>query len=149
MICKRWIISMGWVLAGSSAMLTPSFGQTALPPTPRSAIANPSQFIRLAVDPYTCQQSVTRCGRTVIATLGSQGPDQVVKAQSREEVFTFGNGVVIYLLTVGGLEDDAIVAQRYRVAFQQEEDELRLVQVGQQQKCARTRSARWTKNICP
>ena len=67
----------------------------------------------------------------------------------QDEVFHFRNGVVVYLLTIHGVQDDAIRAERYRVSFRQGEDGLRLVQVGRQQQCARGHVRGWTMRSCP
>ena len=152
MNCNRTMAFSTAALVGSLALggllSNPCFGQSRLPPASRSEISNPREFAQIPAEPYTCDESITRCGREVLANLGTDGPGTAPKHKTREEVFTFANGVVIFLLTIGGLEDDAVEAERYRVAFRQDEDGIQLVQVGRQQKCARG-SQYWTRQLCP
>ena len=146
---SRWSVSglLTCTLAFLGGWSTPSFSQSAVPPTSRAEVANPTRFASLNVPgPMTCTQSVSRCAWRVLRAMDIPRPSGT--SSSREEVFTFGNGVVIFLYTQADLEDDALAAERYRVAFRQSGQTLRLVQVGRQQRCARSRTG-WTKRLCP
>ena len=141
------LVLLSGLLMPTSLWSAPGFGASAIPPATRSEVANPTRFARLTVPgPFTCSESVSRCGWRVLRALEVSRPSR--RANSREEIFTFGNGVVIFLYTQANLEDDAIAAERYRVAFQQVGSTLRLVQAGRQQQCLRDRAG-WTKRLCP
>lgn len=80
-------------------------------------------------------------GRT---TLGEgEDPTEV------ETVATYDDYLVV-MLTNFGLADDSIGGFRYRLEFEYfDNDQVKLIWVGQQQYCRRSRPPEWTTDLCP
>ncbi len=128
-----------------------AFAQTAMKSTPRSAVANPSAYMPIPVSkPYLCRDDVSACGREILYALPEKyAPAGELDRMSQDEVFHFKNGVAVYLLTISGIEDDSIRAERYRVSFRPGETGMHLVQIGRQNQCARGANRGWSKRLCP
>lgn len=147
---KNWAMAMVAILGVVS---TSALAQSSERRTPRSAVAIPTIYQTIPVKDTTaqvCTEEVITCGRDILYALPAPyKPSDELDTVSQDEVFHFRNGVVVYLLTIHGVQDDAIRAERYRVSFRQGEDGLYLVQVGRQQQCARGHVRGWTMRSCP
>ena len=147
---KNWAMAMVAILGVVS---TSALAQSSERRTPRSAVAIPTIYQTIPVKDtkaQVCTEEVITCGRDILYALPAPyKPSDELDTVSQDEVFHFRNGVVVYLLTIHGVQDDAIRAERYRVSFRQGEDGLRLVQVGRQQQCARGHVRGWTMRSCP
>ena len=147
---KRWATALVAVLGlvSMSASAQPSER-----PTSRSAVAIPTIYQTIPVKDtkaQVCTEEVITCGRDILYALPAPyKPSDELDTVSQDEVFHFSNGVVVYLLTIHGVQDDAIRAERYRVSFRQDDEGLHLVQVGRQQQCARGHVWGWTMRPCP
>lgn len=122
-------------------------GQTA-----RSEIANPAVFapIKTTVKIADCRGfSLQKCGRDAMVALdliGFGGEDNFV---DREEVFTFQNGVGIYLFSILGMRSDFTNEWRTRVAFTRTRTGYRFVQAGMQYRCMENGvRSKWAKTEC-
>ncbi len=144
---KCWIFS---VIAGLATVSLPVAAQSVSNPTPRSQVAIPTLYQSIPVKAQFCSDEASTCGRNILYSLPSKyAPSGELDTESQYEVFDFKNGVMVYLLTIRGVQDDSIRAERYRVSFKKEEAGLRLVQVGRQQQCTRGSVKGWTKRNCP
>ena len=145
---KNW--AMAWVAVLGTVSIS-ALAQSSLDrPTSRSAVAIPTIYQTIPVEAAVCTEEVVTCGRNILYDLpAAYKPSDELDTVSQDEVFHFRNGVVVYLLTIHGVQDDAIRAERYRVSFRQEDDGLHLVQVGRQQQCARGHVWGWTMRPCP
>ena len=147
---KNWTMAMVAILGVVS---TSALAQSSERRTPRSAVAIPTIYQTIPVKAAVCTDDVVTCGRNILYALPApHTPSELsdeLDTVGQDEVFHFRNGVVVYLLTIHGVQDDAIRAERYRVSFRQGEDGLRLVQVGRQQQCARGHVRGWTMRSCP
>ena len=141
--------AMAWIVT-LAAVSTSALAQPAERPTPRSAVAIPTIYQTIPVKATVCTDDVVTCGRDILYALPAPyKPSDKLDTVGQDEVFHFRNGVVVYLLTIHGVQDDAIRAERYRVSFRQDDDALHLVQVGRQQQCARGHVWGWTMRPCP
>ncbi len=118
--------------------------------TARNEIANPTNFekIEVARNLPVCNKSLKLCGQEVLVSLdlaGFGGDDSIKFA---EEVFTFPNGVGIYLSSITGYQDGAKTGERTRVAFQKTQRGYEFVQIGTQNRCQTAKGSVWTKSAC-
>ena len=126
--CKRWATALVAVLGLVSIS---ALAQSNERPTSRSAVAIPTIYQTIPVKATVCTDEVISCGRDILYALPAPyKPSDKLDTVGQDEVFHFRNGVVVYLLTIHGVQDDAIRAERYRVSFRQDDDGLHLVQVG-------------------
>ncbi|MGI8542097.1 MAG: hypothetical protein ACR2MD_01295 [Aridibacter sp.] len=120
--------------------------------TKRSEIANPLNFKKMSVDQKIpdCRKSLLNCGRDVMLALdllGLGGEDNFVH---REEVFTFKNGVGVYVSSIFAKDLTFKQESRTRIAFiKQRNGGYRFVQVGEQFRCLQGKSrGSWSKTRC-
>lgn len=148
---RLWKCAVVGMVAVLGIGSTAAFAQSAMKPTPRSAVANPSAYRPIPVSkPYVCREDISVCGREILYALPERfAPAGELDRMSQDEVFKFKNGVAVYLLTISGIEDDSIRAERYRVSFRPGETGMHLVQIGRQNQCARGPNRGWSKRLCP
>lgn len=70
-------------------------------------------------------------------------------SQREEGAAAGGTGERLLLFAVDGLEDDAVLAQQWRVVLSQTDAGLRVVRAGLRQQCRRSGSDQWTIVPCP
>lgn len=141
---KRLIIfTILFLLAGISNI----FAQTK-----RAEIANPSDFRKMTVNQRIddCRKSLLNCGRDVMVALdllGLGGEDNFVH---KEEVFSFKNGVGIYVSSILAKDSTFTNESRTRIAFiKQRNGRYRFVQIGEQFRCPIGKNRnRWSKISC-